>query len=89
MVSEKRHKAYRPAHSRKAARRPSSFIRTIPSAPASDRICWPCVPAPAAACRPDDPSARGLVRERTYRRWGIAPRPEDVCGCRRTGVRIL
>jgi hypothetical protein len=41
------------------------------------------------ACRFDDPSARGLVRERTYRRWGIAPRPEDVCGCRRTGVRIL
>src|SRR5688572_13480615 len=25
--------------------------------------------------------------DRTYRRWGIPPRPEDVtnCGCRRTG----
>jgi len=40
-VSEKRHKANRRAHSREAARRPSSFIRTIPSAPASHRICWP------------------------------------------------
>lgn len=30
-------------------------------------------------------------RHRTYRRWGIAPRPEDVtcCGCRRAGQRIL
>lgn len=30
-------------------------------------------------------------RHRTYRRWGITPRPEDVtcCGCRRAGPRIL
>src|SRR5690606_9351637 len=26
---------------------------------------------------------------RPYRRWGIAPRPEDVCGCRKTGRRIV
>jgi len=32
-------------------------------------------------------SARGLVSEDTYRRWGIAPRPEDVAGM--AGARIL
>src|SRR5574337_1814630 len=32
-------------------------------------------------------SARGLASEDTYRRWGIAPRPEDVAG--KPAVRIL
>jgi len=36
-----------------------------PSAPALDRICWPSAAPEALA---------GLPR-RTYRRWGIAPRP--------------
>jgi len=53
-----------------------------PSAPAWDRICWPS---------DDTGSARGLVPEGTYRRWGIAPRPEDVVVvvCRRTGAPSL
>jgi len=43
-----------------------------PSAPASDRICWPSAQrakALAGSCR------RPLRASSTYRRWGIAPRP--------------
>src|SRR5450830_752168 len=61
----------RPARSGRTGvhvQRTSSFIRTIPSAMASDHVCQ------LASCKP----ARGLDPCGSYRRWGIAPRPEDV-----------
>ena len=46
----------------------ASFIRTIPSAPESHRLCH----------RLKGSFARGLVGLLPhYRRWGITPRPED------------
>jgi len=44
---------------------PAAITCCRPSAPAFDRICWPFAAAKALA---------GLSL-RTYRRWGIAPRP--------------
>lgn len=43
-----------------------SFIRTIPSAPESHRISG-CINSRSRACG-----------NAIYRRWGIAPRPEDI-----------
>jgi len=43
-----------------------SSIRTIPSAPASHRICWPF--------RRNGRRSRARGKP-PYRRWGIAPRP--------------
>jgi hypothetical protein len=41
--------------------------------------------AGGAACRAKRSRARADLTIRTYRRWGISPRPEDVHECRRTG----
>jgi len=69
-VSEKRRKANRRAQGRKGPVAPSSFIRTM---------------TVGSGIGPDlltpDGKAGALAGSclRTYRRWGIAPRPEDVC----------
>jgi len=51
----------------------SLFIRTIPSAPGSHRVCWPCC---GSSChRHRNKRSRAMRIARNYRRWGIAPRP--------------
>jgi len=85
MVSEKRRKANRHAQGRQGPVAPSSFIRTIPSAPALDRICWP--PAQPGRSRARAGQHLPPVGNRTppwrrswYRQAGRASVPADPAG---------
>jgi hypothetical protein len=53
---------------------PFSFIRTIPSAPELHRICCPILPRKTLATM----ALAGFGMSPIYRRWGIAPRPENA-----------
>jgi hypothetical protein len=79
--SEKRPRGTRRCtHGTRRARAPSSFIRTftVGSGIAPDLLTFRRAEALA-----------GSRNRRAYRRWGIAPRPEDVMECRRAGAWIL